>query len=74
MKKYIINLIPFILGIGCLGSFSFIGSKVLEDGTLSEPFFLILTAYLLFFIGIIGLIVRFIFDFIKDKKVKTKNL
>lgn len=74
MKKYIINLIPFILGIGCLGSFSIIGSKVLEDGTLSEPFFLIPTAYLLFFIGIIGLTVRFIFDFIKGKKVKTKNL
>ncbi|MFR6552663.1 MAG: DUF3955 domain-containing protein [Paraclostridium sordellii] len=68
MKKYIINLIPFILGIGCLGSFSIIRSKVLENGTLSETFFLIPTAYLLFFIGIIGLIVRFIFDFIKDKK------
>ncbi|WP_045520130.1 DUF3955 domain-containing protein [Neobacillus niacini] len=43
----------FILaGIGCLVSFNIIGSKVLPDGTLSEPFFLIPMGFLIGFLGV----------------------
>ncbi|WP_439743133.1 DUF3955 domain-containing protein [Bacillus pseudomycoides] len=57
MKKYILSLIPFILGIGCLVSFNTIGSKVAADGTLVEPFYLLPIGYSLIAIGIISLFV-----------------
>ncbi|MFJ8530210.1 DUF3955 domain-containing protein [Bacillus sp. NPDC094106] len=57
MKKYILSLIPFILGIGCLVSFNTIGSKVAADGTLVEPFYLLPMGYSLLAIGIISLFV-----------------
>jgi hypothetical protein len=68
MKKYALNLIPFIIGIGCLVAYNIIGSEVLPNGTLVEPFFLIPLFYLFIFIGIIGLIVRAIGYFIKSGK------
>lgn len=57
MKKYILNIIPFIMSAGCLLAFNIIGSEVAPDGTLVEPFFLIPMAWLFIFIGIIGLII-----------------
>lgn len=41
MKKYLLNLIPFIIAGICFLAYNVIGSEVLADGTLSEPFFLI---------------------------------
>lgn len=67
MKKNILNLIPFIITIGCFMAYSIIGDKILPDGTLVEPFFLIPTAWAFFFMGIIGLIIRGIHHF------KTKD-
>lgn len=69
MKKYILNLIPFILGIGCFIAYKIIGSSVLPDGTLQEPFGLIPIGFLLFFIGIIGLVVKGILTYISNKKI-----
>jgi hypothetical protein len=57
MKKYILALIPFILGIGCIVSFNSIGSTVASDGTLVEPFYLLPIGYSLIAIGIISLFV-----------------
>ncbi|MCU4760102.1 MULTISPECIES: DUF3955 domain-containing protein [unclassified Bacillus (in: firmicutes)] len=57
MKKYILTLIPFILGIGCVVSYNTIGSKVASDGTLVEPFYLLPMGYLFLAIGIISLFV-----------------
>lgn len=57
MKKYILSLIPFILGVGCLVSFNMIESKVAADGTLVEPFYLLPIGYLLVAISIISLFV-----------------
>lgn len=57
MKKYILALIPFIIGIGCFIAFSIIGSEVAPDGTLVEPFFLVPIGYLFLFTGIVGIIV-----------------
>ncbi|RDY23199.1 DUF3955 domain-containing protein [Romboutsia maritimum] len=68
MKKNILNLIPFIMGIGCLLAFNFIGSEVASDGTLVEPFFLIPFAYILFLIGIIGLLIRAVSLYCINKK------
>ncbi|CEI72440.1 MULTISPECIES: DUF3955 domain-containing protein [Romboutsia] len=68
MKKYILNLIPFIISIGCFVSFNFIGSEVAPDGTLVEPFFLIPIGYLFLFIGIIGVLVRVGLNYFKRSK------
>jgi hypothetical protein len=55
MKKYMLSLIPLILGIGCLVSFNMMGSKVAADGTLVEPFYLLPMGYSLMAISVIGL-------------------
>ncbi|AIK37186.1 DUF3955 domain-containing protein [Bacillus pseudomycoides] len=57
MKKYILPLIPFILGIGSLVSYNTIGSKVASDGTLVEPFYLLPMGYAFLAISIISLFV-----------------
>lgn len=66
MKRYILNLIPFMITAGCLIGYNIIGSKVLSDGTLVEPFYLIPTAWLFLFIGIIGAIINFVL-YLKNK-------
>ncbi|MBE7106758.1 DUF3955 domain-containing protein [Bacillus cereus] len=58
MKKYILSLIPLILGVGCLVSFNTIGSKVATDGTLVEPFYLLPIGYLFISISVISLLVN----------------
>lgn len=73
MKKYILSLIPFILSIGCFAAFNMIGSKVLEDGTLSEPFFLIPLGFLFFLIGMIGLSTRLGLMFINHRRAKKQK-
>ncbi len=57
MKKFI-YLLPFVLGACCLIAFNIIGSKVAPDGTLIEPFFLIPIAFILFFIGVISVLIK----------------
>ncbi|MEH7463582.1 DUF3955 domain-containing protein [Bacillus thuringiensis] len=56
MKKYILTLLPFILGIGCIVGFNTAGSTVAPDGKLVEPFYLLPMGYSLIAIGIIGLV------------------
>lgn len=68
MKKYALNLIPFVIGLGCFIAFNIIGSKVLPNGTLDEPFFLIPIACMFFAIGIVGVIGRLISFYIKSKQ------
>ncbi|OAB44721.1 DUF3955 domain-containing protein [Paenibacillus glacialis] len=53
MKKYLLALMSFIIGIGCLVTNGIIGSEVAPDGILKEPFFLIPIGYLFLVIGII---------------------
>lgn len=68
MKKYKITLLCLIMTLLCLVSYNLIGSKVLEDGTLQEPFFLIPIAYLFLFASIISAVVIKIKDVYKLKK------
>lgn len=68
MKKYKISLLCLLMTALCVVSFNLIGSKVLEDGTLQEPFFLIPIGYLLLFISIISAVVIKINDVYKLKK------
>ena len=70
MKKYLLNLIPFILTALCFVAYNLIGSEVLPDGTLSEPFFLIPISWFLFLIGVAWLIINIILSFIH--KIKKK--
>lgn len=65
MKKFL-TLIPFCCTAICLISYSVIGSRVLADGTLDEPFFLIPIAWLFFFIGVLMVVVQLIF-YLKNK-------
>jgi len=68
MKKHLLNLIPFIIGIGCFLAFNIIGSEVAPDGTLIEPFFLIPIGCLFLAIGIIGLLVSSVLYYRNTKK------
>lgn len=65
MKRFL-TLLPFLIAIGCSVVYNIIGCRVLADGTLDEPFFLVPIGYFFFFIGIILLLVRFIL-FLKTK-------
>ncbi len=67
MKKYILNLIPFIIILVCIIAYNCIGSNILEDGTLVEPFYLIPIAWAFLFIGIIGFVIRLLLSYIKSK-------
>jgi hypothetical protein len=49
MKRAAIALI--LSGLGCVVAYSVIGSSVVDDGTLVEPFFLIPIAWLLVITG-----------------------
>ena len=60
MKKYLVSLISIFISIVCIISYNIIGSEVLADGTLVEPFFLIPLGWLFFAIGIITGITAFI--------------
>ncbi|ASZ18568.1 MULTISPECIES: DUF3955 domain-containing protein [Bacillus] len=56
-NKFILAITPILLGIACLIISGMVGSSMEPDGTLVEPaFFLIPISYLLFFIGIIGVL------------------
>ena len=68
MKKYLLNLIPFIITIGCVVTFNIIGSEVAPDGTLVEPFFLIPIGYLFLAISVITLLVNLVSHYRKTKK------
>ncbi|HHD2753600.1 TPA: DUF3955 domain-containing protein [Clostridium perfringens] len=68
MKKYILNSIPFLIVVICIIAFNIIGSEVLPDGRLVEPFFLIPIAYLALFVGILNIGVQAILSLIKKRK------
>ncbi|MBB6713878.1 DUF3955 domain-containing protein [Clostridium gasigenes] len=72
MKKYILALIPFIIGVGCFIAFSIIGSEVAADGTLVEPFALLPIGFLFLAISIIIATVVSISAFRLNTKKITK--
>ena len=59
MKRYIPTLILLVIDVICVIIFN-LNSKVLEDGTLSEPFFLVPLMYIISLTAIILDIVAFI--------------
>lgn len=69
MRKYILNILPFFIGIGCIIAFNLIGSDIAPDGTLNEPFYLIPLAYVFFIIGIIVILVKVIRNCIIKKQL-----
>ncbi|MBU3087138.1 DUF3955 domain-containing protein [Clostridium gasigenes] len=70
MKKYILALIPFIIGVVCFITFEIIGSEVAADGTLVEPFFLIPIGFLFLAISvIIAIVVRISAFYFNTKKI-----
>lgn len=67
MKRYIPTLILLVIDVICVVIFN-LNSKVLEDGTLSEPFFLI---PLMWFITLVAVIMAIV-AFVKNRKDKEK--
>ncbi len=67
MKRYIPTLILLVIDVICVVIFN-LNSKVLEDGTLSEPFFLIPLMWLITLVAVIMAIVAFV----KNRKDKEK--
>lgn len=70
MKKYLVSLISIFISIICIVAYNVIGSEVLADGTLVEPFYLIPLAWLFFAIALITGFIIFIMFSCKAKKVK----
>jgi hypothetical protein len=67
MKKYFFSVVLIMLSIGCFIAYNLIGSEVLPDGTLSEPFFLIPIGFLFAIIAVtLALII-----YIKSKDFKS---
>lgn len=69
MKKYIPSGVFFSLAVMCVIAFNVIGSKVLEDGTLVEPFFLIPMMWLFIASSVITLGVTLIVSRRKGKQI-----
>lgn len=65
MKRFL-TILPFLIAIGCSVAYNIIGCRVLADGTLDEPFFLVPIGCFFFFIGMIVFLTRFIL-FLKTK-------
>jgi hypothetical protein len=68
MKKYLVSLISIFISIVCIITYDIIGSEVLADGTLVEPFFLIPLGWLFLIIGIISGIAVFIISSVRKSK------
>ena len=56
-KRYLIAIIPFVLGIGCFITYNVIGAEITADGTLVEPFVLLPLGWGLIVVGIVCSIV-----------------
>ncbi|MEK7018864.1 DUF3955 domain-containing protein [Bacillus sp. FSL R9-9410] len=69
-KKYLLASSLIFLGVLCIIMFNIIGSGVKPDGTLVEPFFLILLAYLFVLIGIITILFVAIFSMFRKKQAR----
>lgn len=67
MKKYIFSLIIFVVGLSFIAAFIIVGSQVLEDGTVIEPFFLLPIGWL--FIGISVILSIIIFAISYTRKI-----
>lgn len=65
MKKYILILIPFLISVGCFLTYTLIGSKITENGTLIEPFFLIPIGWFFFLITIFSILILSIIHKVK---------
>ena len=70
MKRFLIPLILLILGGGCVAAFNLIGSKVMPDGLLVEPFFLVPIGSLLIIAGMVWGITALIIGAVKAGKAK----
>ena len=68
MKKRILRITPFAIGIACIIAYNIIGSEITPEGFLVEPFYLIPISYLFFCIGIIGLMIPFVTSFFCSRK------
>ena len=69
--KYVIASTPIILGVICFIAKVIIGSNVAADGTLEEPFFLIPIGFLLFFSGIISIMLIGLISLFKKTQVSN---
>lgn len=67
LKKYLVAILSFFIGVGCFVTYSIIGSYVAEDGMLVEPFFLIPVGYLFLFSAVGSFLLVKFFHIVKKK-------
>lgn len=67
LKKYWLSMLLFMLGFACLAAYKVIGSSILDDGMLNEPFALIPLFWLFMMFGVSTLVITLF------KKSKAKN-
>lgn len=73
MRKYLFSIVCAALSVICFTAYNVIGSKVLEDGRLVEPFYLIPIGFGLMLIAVISFIVVFLsVKFLGNKIEGTK--
>ena len=69
MKRWFVSISFAILAIGCVIGYRLMGgARVLADGTLQEPFFLIPLGWIFAAASILSFVVTFIFKVRKTKK------
>lgn len=67
MKKYLLSIVSLLISVIFIIAYGAVGSEVLTDGTLKEPFFLIPSAYAFVVIGIISAVIIFAKDKLKRR-------
>ncbi len=65
--------ILLLLGFGLLALRSIIGDKINADGTLEEPFFLVIFAFAFFALGFIASLISFFVNVVKYSKNKNSK-
>ena len=65
--------ILLLLGFGLLALRSIIGDKISADGTLEEPFFLVIFAFAFFALGFIASLISFFVNVVKYSKNKNSK-
>ena len=57
MKRFIPSIILVVIGALCVAAYWIIGSHVMPDGRVVEPFFLTASGEILIFLGILSAII-----------------
>lgn len=67
MKKYLLSIVTLLISVIFIIAYGAIGTEILPDGTLKEPFFLIPFAYIFVVIAIVSAVIIFVKNKLKRR-------